>query len=362
MTQDRFLGLDGLRGLAAIGVFLLHFGHAAGPMRLPGGYLAVDLFFLLSGFVLAHAYEARLKGGMTFWAFVKARVIRLYPLFLLGVVIGASVALAIVVRYQIADEVDWHERAGSFVSNLGFLPSVFHKYSPFPFNGPAWSLFYEMAASLLFALLAPRLGPRALALTIAAGFALLVNLAFVRGTLDGGAQHSSFWQAWVRVAFSFSLGVGCYRLWRWRNLRLRAAPLWAAAGLMIAIFAARPGEWKPVFEIAVAALAFPLILWVGASARPAGWAAKLCDKAGELSYPLYILHSPLIAAAAFVWLQLDWGNVRQMAWAPSVGVTLVIFAIAYAASAFYDKPLRRWLGRGGRGKPLGGAQAQPQEA
>jgi peptidoglycan/LPS O-acetylase OafA/YrhL len=103
-------------------------------------------------------------------------------------------------------------------------------------------------------------------------------------------------------------------------------------------------------------------LWIGASAQPKGLWAKISDKLGELSYPLYVLHSPLIASAAFVWLQLDWGNVRRMDWAPSVGVALVIFAIAFAASAFYDKPVRRWLSRGVRAKPLQGGLAQPQES
>lgn len=362
MKQERFLALDGLRGLAAIAVFLLHFGRAAGPFRMTGGYLAVDLFFLLSGFVLAHAYEARLRAGMSFWAFSKARVIRLYPLYLLGLAIGASVALANIASFDLWDAAPWRERIGSFVSNLAFLPSAANRYSPFPFNGPAWSLFYEMAASLVFGLVAVRLGPRGLVVAILAGFAALVLLALERGGLDSGAQYRTFWLAAARVAFSFAAGVAFYRLWRWRDLKLSFAPFWLPAVLMLAIFAAKPGEWKPLFEVFAAVVAFPLILWLGASARPSRMLAKFCESVGNLSYPLYILHSPLIGAAALLWINMGWGNVRKMEWGPSVGVALIIFVIAYAAAAFYDTPLRRWLN--GRGRPSGTPSgiAQPQES
>ncbi|MGE0829924.1 MAG: acyltransferase family protein, partial [Hyphomonadaceae bacterium] len=159
MEKERFLALDGLRGIAAVAVLLRHFGSAAGPVRLPESYLAVDLFFLLSGFVLAHAYEQRLRAGMSFWDFLKARFIRLYPLYFLGTAIGAAGAFWLASRNW--GHAEFGEMLGSLSFNLAFLPSAFHEHNPFPYNGPAWSLFYEMLASVIFALAAPLMGPRA---------------------------------------------------------------------------------------------------------------------------------------------------------------------------------------------------------
>ena len=87
----RFTGLDGLRGLAALAVFGAHVPDPLLRDALPGCDLAVDLFFALSGFVLAHAYFERLRKGMGVGTFFKRRVIRLYPLYALGTIISLSI-------------------------------------------------------------------------------------------------------------------------------------------------------------------------------------------------------------------------------------------------------------------------------
>jgi peptidoglycan/LPS O-acetylase OafA/YrhL len=86
-TPHQFATLDGLRGVAAIAVTSLHFRFELGKFLLPHSYLAVDFFFVLSGFVLAYAYEDRLSEGMKPIQFLRLRVIRLYPLYLIGTLI-----------------------------------------------------------------------------------------------------------------------------------------------------------------------------------------------------------------------------------------------------------------------------------
>src|ERR1700740_1326729 len=89
-TQPRraFQTLDGLRGVGAFLVVMRHVPMLFGPIRVPESFLAVDLFYLVSGFVVAHAYGARLERGGFFGEFVKTRLIRLYPLYLLGILVG----------------------------------------------------------------------------------------------------------------------------------------------------------------------------------------------------------------------------------------------------------------------------------
>jgi peptidoglycan/LPS O-acetylase OafA/YrhL len=98
MPQVRaFPAMDGIRGIAAILVALFHFRatflHYDNNV-IGDGYLAVDLFFVLSGFVLAHAYEHRFARGMTTFEFMRARVIRLYPLYFVGLAIASMAMFA----------------------------------------------------------------------------------------------------------------------------------------------------------------------------------------------------------------------------------------------------------------------------
>ncbi|MGE0827888.1 MAG: acyltransferase family protein, partial [Hyphomonadaceae bacterium] len=165
---------------------------------------------------------------------------------------------------------------------------------------------------------------------------------------DAGAMHSSFLGGLPRVAFAFAAGIGFHRIWRTYDLRLTFAPFWAPALLLIGVFAIQPGDLRPIVDVLIVVFVFPIILWLGASARPQGWTASACKSLGDTSYALYALHSPLLIAAGILWVQWDLGNVREMSWAPSFALALGIIAIAYAAHTFYDAPLRQALTRAAR--------------
>jgi len=130
---------------------------------VPHSYLAVDFFFMLSGFVIALNYQARMEKGLSFWRFAQARLVRVYPMFLIGLVIGVPVkilraSLYGMVPFAITD-------VPNFITNLIILPSPF-SFLLFPFNGARWSLFVELLVSLLFGALLYRASDRTLIVTI----------------------------------------------------------------------------------------------------------------------------------------------------------------------------------------------------
>ena len=169
VNQGRFDTLDGLRGIAAIMVMLFHAGDRL-PVRAVGGYLAVDLFFALSGFVIALAYEDRLRQGFPFSRFLIVRLIRSYPMYLVGMLVGAWLY--------------WFDPI-----HLAMLPSFTSPDKLYPVNAPMWSLILELVVNLAYAAVVPVLGNRALAAILLASGAV-----FAKGVIDhGGADLGAFW-------------------------------------------------------------------------------------------------------------------------------------------------------------------------
>ena len=237
---------DGLRGVAALGVALFHLGPGAGLAIMPAGYLAVDFFFLLSGFVIARAYGARLRDGLGLRPFMALRLARLYPVFAIGILFG--VPMLWVMAQKASPPVGGGGAALALVANLALLPAPGGFATLFPGNLVCWSLMLEIAINLAFAAGGHRL-PNAVLLLLAglaaAGLALSAQ-AF--GTLNGGAYRSDAVLGVWRVCFAFPLGVvigrlrtpvarsgalapgRCWRRWRWRwRCRCRWAGRWPSS-------------------------------------------------------------------------------------------------------------------------------------
>lgn len=356
MGADRFVALDGLRGLAAIAVLVLHLALPVGDGRLlPSAYLAVDLFFMLSGFVLAHAYQWRLGAGFGFGAFACARVIRLYPIYLVGVVIGATLIAALMTNDLIT--LDLSDALLGFALNGAMLPapesSSTNGINPFPFNGPAWSLSWEMAANLVFAALILRFGARALYVAAIIGAAALLAALVHFDGLNAGAEYYTFWGGGARVAFSFFVGALLYR-WR-KSFYAPKVPLWVLALLLVAIFMPDfTGRARQVFDFLAVTIAFPIIILIGAASAPFGVSASLASLAGSASYPLYIIHCPIIFWNDFVKHGTAWDFYTQRSWFEGSILGGAIIAIAIALDYYYDRPVRAALTRAMRR-----TQAQP---
>lgn len=320
--KRRFTGLDGLRGVAALVVIWLH----TGAPPLPRSYLAVDFFFALSGFVLAHGYEGRLKSGMAPAEFMLRRYIRLWPLYILALVLGAAVALSGAPGHV------------PFIASVAFgallLPTPVEALSAdrtraFPLVGPAWSLFSELVANLVFALVARHLRAAALAGLLALGAGLLVFVRLSLGDLDVGSSVSHLWAGPARVIWSFFAGVAVYRLWlRYRPPEL---PIVVCAVALLVMFSLP-------YELAWVLAGFPLVIYLGASSEPRGPLAALCEWLGLASYGAYVLHKPLIEALRAAGVHTDGPPV-------ALAICLVATLIALILDRVYDQPVRRWLER-----------------
>ncbi len=354
--KDHFIALDGLRGVAALVVIVMHRGrwwHTEGGF-LGHGYLAVDFFFLLSGFVIAFAYDGRMATGMSPWRFMGLRLIRLYPLILLGMLLGALWP-AIQLMMQARGAPEPGEFAINLTRGLLLIPDDHARGrgdSIFPLNGPTWSLFFELAANLVYALIGRRLSTLELAVIVAISGAALAYLAF-NGGVDVGGLPRTFWAGVPRTAFGFFGGALLYRChtaaaargWRLPTLK---APFVTTAVLLVAILAA-PNRfaWNPWFNLFALGVAFPLLVALAAAPGPAqGHGAKLCKLAGDLSYPVYVLHYPIYVLIGGLGLRL----AKIPAYAPWIGMAgaAIVIAAAWIALKFYDEPLRRRLMNGFR--------------
>lgn len=341
---ERFALLDGLRGIAAFAVILDHTPTNFIGELIPGRYLAVDFFFVLSGFVLAHAYGKRLEGGWSTLSFMRARLIRLYPLYLVGLAIGVAMAVVGVLRGWDATPLG---QVGVFaLFGLLFLPAppiyTFGGGHLYPFNGPAWSLFFELLVNLVYGLIARFLNRWVLGLIIAAGAAGVVFTVLRHADVGGpGWLWSHFDAGLARVMFGFFAGVALFRM---RGaMQLGRVPAILPVLLFVAVIAAPvPAEWRRLYEAGAAIVLMPLLVWLASQAKISGWIERASIGLGAVSYGVYVLHVPLlvllntVAGAAHIAL-------------PGWVIVGAIVILAGGAAAFlhhaYDGPVRRRLSR-----------------
>ncbi|AMJ64150.1 acyltransferase family protein [Hymenobacter sp. PAMC 26628] len=334
--------LDGLRGTAALLVVVFHLFEAFNPAYainpLRHAYLAVDFFFLLSGFVVGYAYDARWP-ALRVRDFFRLRLVRLHPMVLLAVALGLGC-------YWLDPYVDHQSISTRYLVVVGALGALLLPAPPLPnhygethsLNGPCWSLFQEYLANIVYALVGPRLGPRALAAAVGVAAMALVAAAVRHGHLQGGWGWDTFWMAPVRVAFPFFAGLLVFRR-GWR-LRLRWAYPLLSLGLL-ALFAAPAFQPAAYYEAFCVVVLFPLVVATGAGTYTAGRLGALCRFSGRLSYPLYLVHYPFIYIFTH-WVAATRPTLAQAA--PVMAGLLVFFlALAWAALRFYDEPVRAWL-------------------
>jgi peptidoglycan/LPS O-acetylase OafA/YrhL len=327
-VNHRYATLDGLRGLAAFAVLLLHV-QTKGP---PNAYLAVDFFFVLSGFVVAHAYERRLAGGMGLLDFVRTRVLRLYPLAVLGVVLGG---LWFASRGVPLDDLLRASVAGALMLPSWDLAEV--SAFVFPGDPPLWSLFFELAANFAFALAVPFLTTRRLIAATALFGGVLVWAALVKHGLDVGWRLDDFGYGTARVLFPFTCGILLRRLPP--PPPLGQAWLWPVAGVLLAILFC-PLPRGPILAVAAGLFLFPAVVTAGAAVRAGPQVGAFLLYLGRLSYPVYVLHNPIIRIVR----STARGLSLDGAWLTPATVLVVLLA-SHAAMVFYDEPLRAWVGR-----------------
>jgi peptidoglycan/LPS O-acetylase OafA/YrhL len=339
-SHGQITTLDGLRGAAAAGVVVF---HVAAALNLPGlfahGWLAVDFFFALSGFVIAYAYEGRLLAGMTATAFFKARAIRLYPLISAAMLAGASVTAA---RPAMEGTLQVDPLFAALLFGLLVLPLGRLNPTPsaaFPLNVPVWSLFYELIANIAYVLVVKRLSTRILVGIIGVGFAALA-LHAAAGPINAGAARDEVLPALARVTFSFFAGVLIYRF---RPAAARNASGLGLIAALLALLAIPSTRYDPAIELLAIGLAFPAILYAACRIQPGRRMAIIYGHAGRLSYAMYALHYPMLHVAFY--LQRRYALSGASLAASILVEMLVIVSVSHLATEFYDKPVRAWIAR-----------------
>ena len=360
-TKPHFELLDGLRGVAAILVLFYHIfegfsfaeltnGAGDGVIRtLNHGHIAVDFFFILSGFVISYAYDDRWN-SMNTRQFFKRRLIRLHPMLIMGAIIG-TIAFA-VVGFERWDgttaPTGWVMTA--LLLTMFMIPAVpgvpyevRGNGEMFPLNGPGWSLFFEYIGNILYALFIRRLSTVMLALlTVILGavhaWFFIWNISGydmigVGWTLDA----PNFFGGFIRMMFPFTLGMLISR--NFKPCRAIKGIFWIAAAALFAIFSVpyipACGEicTNGIYELVCIALFFPIILWLGASGSASADADsgnavsattttdKVSNFLGELSYPLYIVHYPVMYLF-YQWLIANKIYTLGECWPVVIGIML----------------------------------------
>lgn len=366
-TKPHYHLLDGLRGVAALMVIWYHVfeGYAfAGGTTIDTfnhGYLAVDFFFILSGFVIGYAYDDRWGKNFTMKDFIKRRLIRLHPMVIMGAVVGA-------ITFYIQGSVQWDgTHIGISMVMLSLLCTIFFipampgvgyevrgNGEMFPLNGPCWSLFFEYIGNILYALFIRRLSNKALTIVVVllgvalASFAIFNVSGYgnigVGWTLDG----VNFIGGLLRMLFPFSMGMLLSR--NFKPMKLRGA-FWIYTLVMIALFAVPYLEGTEsictngIYEAFCIIIAFPILLWIGASGTTTDKkSTQICKFLGDISYPIYVIHYP------FMYLFYAWLIKNQLftlgeTWQVALCVYAWNILFAYLCLKLYDEPVRKYLAK-----------------
>jgi peptidoglycan/LPS O-acetylase OafA/YrhL len=333
--KHRFETLDGMRGIAALAVFGSHVQLARNQGGWFGqGALAVDFFFLLSGFVIGAAYERRLATGLPLASYARIRLARLYPMIVAGALLGLAVAMVTAARFN-----PW----AVLPFQLAFVPFFFvvgGDAPMFPLNPVQWSLFFELFVNAAHAITRSVLTtPRLVAVTLvsAAALALAVNSFGAAGV---GFDRASFWAGFPRVVFSFSAGLLTFRLYNAGALpRIRIPYLLTIALLALVLTLPKPPH---VSDMVYVGVAFPALLIAALSAVAPDAPRPIAVWAGAISYPLYAVHGPLLTLFVAI-IPLQHAQIaRAIGWAATIPAMI---AAAWLVERYFDAPIRLWLER-----------------
>ena len=370
-TKPHYELLDGLRGVAAILVLFYHVfeglafaeatnGAGSGLITtLNHGHIAVDFFFILSGFVISYAYDDR-WGKMSTWQFFKRRLIRLHPMLVMGALIGV-IAFAIV-GFEKWDgtvaSTGWVMVAMLFTMfMIPAVPGVPYEIrgngEMFPLNGPGWSLFFEYIGNILYALVIRRLSVKILTILVVVLGCL--HIWFFVGNVSGydmvgvgwTVDEVNFWGGLVRMLFPFTMGMLLARIFKPSKVK---GAFWICSIVLVMLFAVpyiKPDysiSLNSLYEVVCIAFLFPLLVWLGACGRVSGRVGKLNRMLGDLSYPLYIVHYPIMYIF-YAWLIEK--KVYTLNECLGVAALVVVLSIVLALLCLklYDEPVRRWFTR-----------------
>ena len=353
-----------LNRVAALLVIWYHVfeGFATSPIdqRFNHGYLAVDFFFILSGFVIGYAYDDRWKTSMTIKDFIKRRLIRLHPMVVMGAVLGAITFYIQGCEKWDGTQVSISMLVLAMLLNLFLIPAVpgsGHEVrgngEMYPLNGPSWSLFFEYIGNLLYALCIRRMSTKAL--TVLVIFAGIGLASFAISNLSGFGHLGVGWSlldynllgGFLRLLFSFSMGLLMSRVFK--PVHIRGA-FWICS-LTIAVLLSVPhiggteALWmNGIYDSVCSIIIFPILVYLGAAGKTTDkGTSRICKFLGDISYPLYIVHYPFMYLF-YAWV---WGEklTFSQTWPVALGLFFGNILLAYLCLKLYDEPVRKWLSK-----------------
>ena len=370
-SKPRYEILDGLRGVAALIVVAFHLfeTYSKGPVFqiLNHGYLAVDFFFVLSGFVIGYAYDDRWN-RMSTWGFFKRRLVRLHPMLIMGTLIGAALFyFGDAPLFPYVMQTPWWKML--LITLMGCLmlptpPSMdIRGWSEVnSLNGASWSLMWEYIANILYALIIRHFSKLMLIVFVVLSAFLTIDVAlnldvfgllevrsYAQYTVIGGFGLSAdqLYIGAARLFYPFFAGLLISRMGK--TVKIERGGFWWCS-LLIAVILVVPHiggmehRWMDGAYNALAILVlFPLIVMMGAGSTVTGKrSTAVCKFLGEISYPIYITHYP------WIYVHMKWAATHQDAplgthICVAVGLFVLIIAIAYATLRLYDEPVREWL-------------------
>ena len=386
MKRERLIILDALRAMAGLTVPLFHICENLGlpPFRYESicghGYLAVEFFLLLMGYMLAYAYDRRWSSGMGAVEFFRRRLVRLHPLVISGVLLGVVVVWA-----QSVFGFSWMPWLQDLpASKIALLALWSMTMVPVvgvdlinPFNACSWTLYYEYAGNILYALGLRKLCKRALLACAAVAsffwlcYVMHVNLNGVFGThlalfdkvaakaqwsivCGWGDSDKHFYGGFVRLALPLFLGLLLARL-GWRIQLKRGALAIAVAVFALILYMPFPYElggeghyWvNALFEFLAVTVVFPLLILVGVGSRVelSPRTTAVVAYLAELSYPLYMSHF-MFTGVFRTWVKslAETSSTASIVLA-SVATYLAFVAIAALMMRFWDRPVQRFFSK-----------------
>jgi len=356
-TKPHYNILDGLRGVAALTVVCFHLFEAYATshldQRINHGYLAVDFFFILSGFVVGYAYDDRWK-TMTIKDFIKRRFIRLHPMVVIGAFIGAFMFYTQGCSAWDVSKVSIITLFIATLINVCLIPAtpgfeIRGVGEMYPLNGPSWSLFFEYIGNILYAFFIHKLSTKALSVLVLlagcglAAFAIwgplgdiCVGFSLTEDNVIGGS---------LRMLFSFSAGLLLSRIFKPTNIK---GAFWICSIAVIALLAiprigGSENLWmNGLYDTICAILIFPLLVYLGASGKTTDKiTTRICKFLGDISYPLYMVHYP------FIYLYYAWVKNENLTFVQSLpGASALVIGcviLAYLCLKLYDEPVRKFL-------------------
>ena len=360
-TKPRYELLDGMRGVAALLVVWYHIfeGFCTSPtdQNFNHGYLAVDFFFILSGFVVGYAYDDR-WGKMSIKEFFKRRLIRLHPMIVVGVLLGAIAWVAQGCELWDHTKVGLGWLGVAVAMSFLLIPAipgtptdVRGNGEMFPLNGPSWSLFFEYIGNILYALVLRRLSTRVLGWVVALSAVGVAVYAIGNGSgyynmgVGWSLAGTGFLGGFLRLSFAFSAGLLMQRIFKPAKIKgaYLLCPLLLVTLLVMPYVGGVEGSWlNGLYDTICIVAIFPAIVYLSASATTENNALrKGCNLLGEISYPLYVVQYPsMYLFYAWVWNN---GYAFSDVWYVAVALFVGNIALALALSRLYDMPIRKWL-------------------